>query len=338
MQGRLENQLKTERLIRKILTDLPKEVNEYYLNISTSKEFRTCLEYVKKLRGFLRWYSETYKVNLRKIDFSQITDIEIAQYLKSIEIKQNKDGDVEFTSFSYRKGIYSIINGFFDFLFKKRYISTNPVLLIDKPKKKDKPNHIFLKEKELNKMVNAVHHGAGNVHSIRRQEKWKSRDLAILYTFLLTGMRESALCEIDLNKINFETNTIEVIDKEHKHNSYTISNKLRGYLLAWLEERESFLNGAECDALFISNRRKRIDQATVRVIVNKYSEEALGYKVSPHKLRAAYGNIVYRETGSINKARSALKHENVATTQVYYLEDDEKLVNEEVANILNKKF
>ena len=76
MQGRLENQLKTERLIREILTNLPKEVNEYYLNISTSKEFRTCLEYVKKLRGFLRWYSETYKVNLRKIDFSQITDIQ----------------------------------------------------------------------------------------------------------------------------------------------------------------------------------------------------------------------------------------------------------------------
>ena len=317
--------------------ELPKEVNEYYLNIAPSKEFRTCFEYVKKIKCFLQWYSEQFKVNLQKIDFSQISDTEIAQYLKSIEIKTKSDGDTEFTSFSYRKQIYSIINGFFDYLYKKRYIINNPVSLLDTPKKKDKVEHVFLKEKDVDKILGAINSGAGNDRAVQRQEKWKARDLAIAYTFILTGMRESALCEIDLNKIDFENNKLEVIDKERKRNTYAISKKLREKLDLWLEVREELLGDAKCDALFISNQRKRMEAATVRAIINKYSESALGYKVSPHRLRAAFANMVYKETGDIEFTRASMKHENIATTKIY-IESDEKEINEKVANILSKKF
>lgn len=337
MQGRLESQLKIEKRIESILSELPKEINEYYLNIAPSKEFRTCLEYVKKIKCFLVWYSNQFKVSLKKIDFSQITDTEIAQYLKTIEVKTKQNGDIEFTSFSYRKQIYSIINGFFDFLYKKRYISNNPVSLLEPTKRKDKVEHIFLKERDIDKILRAVNNGAGNTQAIHRQEKWKARDLAIVYTFILTGMRESALCEIDINKIDFENKILEVIDKEHKHNTYVISKKLESVINEWLEVRNELMKDYECDALFVSNQRKRIEPATVRAIINKYSEEGLGFKVSPHKLRAAFANIVYKETGDIEFTRASMKHENIATTKTY-IESDEKKINQRVANILSSKF
>ena len=338
MQGRLENQLKTEKKINEILTELPKEVEEYYVNISTSKEFRTCLSYVQKLRRFLRWYCDKKEnKDLRKMDFSKVSDGDIAKYLKYVEIKQDADGNVSFTTFSYRKQIYSILNGFFEFLYKKRYVQSNPVSLLDRPTKMDKVEHIFLKEKDVNGILEAINNGAGNTHAIHRQEQWKNRDLAIFYTFIFTGMRESALCEIDINKIDFENNRIDVIDKEHKHNTYNITPKLKSILSTWIDDRKELLGNIDTDAFFISNQRKRINQGTVRAIINKYSQEALGYKVSPHRLRAAFGNMIYEETGDIELTSRAMKHANISTTRIY-MENDEKKVNKQIADILGSKF
>ena len=126
-------------------------------------------------------------------------------------------------------------------------------------------------------------------------------------------------------------------DKEHKLNSYTISPKLKEILVAWIEDRKILLEGKEVDALFISNQKKRINQETVRLIIRKYSEKAIGQKVSPHRLRAAYGNIIYKETHDIELTSRAMKHSNLSTTRLY-MEDDEELVNNRVADILGSIF
>ena len=218
MQGRLENQLKVEKRIKEILKEMPRELTEYYINFSSNREYRSCQSYIEKLRTFLTWYSKEENIDIMDIDFTKITDLEIANYLKKIEFKNTKDG-VKYTSFSYRKQIWSILNSFFDFLDRKRYIESNPVRLIDRPTKKDKVNHIFLKQNDLDAMIQAVTNGAGSETAKMHQKEWKKRDLAILYTFMFTGMRVSALSEIDMNRIDFENNILEVTDKEHKKNT-----------------------------------------------------------------------------------------------------------------------
>lgn len=336
MQGRLENQIKTEKRIREILKELPREVTEYYINFSSNREYRSCQSYVEKLRTFLTWYSNEENINIMDIDFSKITDLEIANYLKKIEFKNTKDG-VKYTSFSYRKQIWSILNSFFDFLDRKRYIDNNPVRLIDRPTKKDKVNHIFLKQNDLDAMIQAVVNGAGSETAKMHQKEWKKRDLAILYTFMFTGMRVSALSEIDMNRIDFENNILEVTDKEHKKNTYVITPKLKTVLLDWIEKRNEILNDIECDALFISRYKQRISSFTVRHLINKFSVEAIGQKISPHRLRAAFANIIYEETGSMEKTRIMMKHENVQTTLIY-IENNDMEVSNEVANILENVF
>ena len=137
MQGRLENQIKTEKKIDKLLEDLPKEVKEYYINFSANKEFRSCLAYIQKIKRFLTWYCNENSITYEEIDFSEITDIDIANYLRFSEKKETSEG-IEYTSFSYRKQIWSVLNSFFDFLYKKRKILNNPVDLIERPSKNDK--------------------------------------------------------------------------------------------------------------------------------------------------------------------------------------------------------
>lgn len=336
MQGRLESQIKAERNIKNILAELPKEATSFYLNFSTNREFRTCVLYLQILRRFLIFHSKQTGINIQNIDFSKISDDDISLFLKSIETKECEDSK-EYTSFSYRQTTWSALNSFFKFLDKKRLIESNPVRLIERPSKKDKVKYINLKEKDLECIAKAAMSGAGNELAITKQKKWKDRDLAIVYTFIFTGMRESALCEINMDKINFAENKLVVIDKGRKTNEYHISEKLKGRLLAWIKTREILLDGKECDALFISNRRTRITPLAVTNIIAKYSEEALGYKVSPHKLRRGFCNMIYKETRDIEFTRSSMKHSNISTTRIY-IEDNEQEINKKVANILSKKF
>ena len=336
MQGRLENQFKAEKRIKELLRELPKEVSEYYINFSSNREFRSCQSYIEKLRTFLKWYCETENIRMMEIDFTKITDLEIANYLKKIEFKNTKNG-VEYTSFSYRKQIWSILNSFFDFLDKKRYIDNNPVRLIERPTKKDKVSHIFLKQDDIDAIIQAVVNGAGSEVAKGHQREWKERDLAILYTFMYTGMRVSALSEIDIDRIDFENNIIEVTDKGNKENTYPITAKHRAILESWLIKRKELLGDIECDALFISRYRERINSNTVRTLINKFSNEALNQKVSPHRLRAAYGNIIYEKTHDIELTSRAMKHENISTTRIY-MESDEAKVNNKVADILSSVF
>lgn len=336
MQGRLENQIKAEKRIKELLKEMPKQVSEYYINFSPNREFRSCQSYIEKLRTFLKWYCQEEDIDIMEIDFKQITDIEIANYLKKIEFKMTKDG-MKYTSFSYRKQIWSILNSFFAFLDKKMYIENNPVRLIERPTKKDKVSHVFIKQDDLDSMVQAVINGAGSDKAKNFQKEWKERDLAILYTFMYTGMRVSALSEIDINRIDFENNIIEVTDKENKKNTYIIPAKLREVLLTWIEKRKQILGDVECDALFISRKKERIHSNSVRRLIKKYSGEGISQEIAPHRIRAAFGNIIYEKTHDIELTSRAMKHEGIQTTRIY-MESNEMKVNKQVANILENVF
>lgn len=337
MKGRLENQIKTEKRIEKLLADMPSVVSDYYLNFSASKEFRSCLAYIHKLRKFIVWYADINDLTLKNVDCTQIDDKDIAKYMKLIETKQTNEGTTAYTSFSYRRQNWSVLNSFFDYMDKKELIHKNPMLLIDYPTKKDKVEHIFLSKNDLDKLIMAVTNGAGTDQMINYQKEWKERDLAIVYMFILTGMRESALCEINIEDLNFENNTLEVIDKEHEKHTYVIPTVLKELLEKWLIKRKELLNEEECDALFISNRRKRINQVSVQALIKKFAKEGLGYEVSPHRLRAAFCNIVFKETHDIRTTSKAMRHKNISTTEIY-IENDEAKINKKVEEIFSNIF
>lgn len=332
MQGRLENKIKRERVIENLLMDMPQYVTKYYYNLSSSRESSSCLEYIRKIRRFLLFLNE----DMDAINIREVSDVDVSKFLKKIETKE-KNGNIEMTSFSTWKQYHTTLNSFFRYLCKRGYVNSNPVEGIERIRKNDKVQHDFLSAKDLKEILRAVDYGAGNRRSMNRQREWRSRDKAIMLTFVTTGMRETALCEIDINRIDFARKTIVVTDKENKDNSYTMTPELISAYYDWLEDREKKLDGKSCDALFISNRRERITSRSVIDLVRKYTFEGIGKEVSPHRLRAAYGNILLQETGDIYFVSKAMKHANVQTTEIY-IQNNEKDVNDRVANIMNKIF
>ena len=332
MQGRLENKIKREKVIDNLLKDMPQYVTEYYYNLSSSRESSSCLEYIRRIRRFLLFLD----FDMNKINICNVTDIDISKFLKSIETKE-KNGNVEMASFSTWKQYHTVLNSFFKYLCKRGYIDSNPVDRIERIRKNDKVQHDFLSANDLKEILKAVDYGAGTRRSMNRQKEWRTRDKAIMLTFITTGMRETALCEIDINRIDFANRTIVVTDKENKNNSYTMTPELISAYYDWLDDREKKLDGRECDALFISNRRERLTSRSVIDLVRKYTFEGIGKEVSLHRLRAAYGNILLKETADIYFVSKAIKHANVQTTEIY-IEHNERDVNNRVADIMNKLF
>ena len=100
-------------------------------------------------------------------------------------------------------------------------------------------------------------------------------------------------------------------------------------LQEWLYHREVLLNYESNDALFISANRTRIVAASISKIVKKYAYDALGYKVSPHKLRAAYGNLLLKKTGNLHLVSKLMHHKRPDTTEIYL--DDTSIEDKQMA-------
>lgn len=315
MTGRLENQIKTEQKIKRTLKSLPQIVADFYYNISTSTEPKSCYMYIMIIKGFIEFIEEL------NISINDIDETIVTRYLKTKEQKTNKEGQVQSTSFSYRKVVYAALNNFLFYLKKKKIIKDNPMDEIKPIRNSDNVKRIRLTANDMENIISAVDRGVGSHRAIETQRPWRSRDKAILLLFIYTGMRETALTEINLNEIDFENNTFKIIDKRHKTQEYIINNRLKEALIEWIQDRELLLEDMRSDALFISVQRSRISPRAVSDLVKKYSKAGIGTEISPHKLRSAFCTILYDETKDINFVSQAVGHKNIETTQRYIVND-----------------
>lgn len=78
---------------------------------------------------------------------------------------------------------------------------------------------------------------------------------------MVTGMRKTALSEINLSDLNFETHNLTIIDKRDKEQVYQLIDDSIRVLRDWILDRDKILYnmGIKEDALFISKNGKRMD-------------------------------------------------------------------------------
>lgn len=309
MEGRLEHELRIKNNINKLLNTMPNCVSDYYYNIQISKEPTTCEEYLRKIHCFLQFAN---------MDIANIDDTVIGRYFESINYTTDKNGEIHKTTFAHKQNTWSALNQFFEYLYKRKVIQKNPMTTTQRPKKDDNVKRLFLSMEDLNSILDSVKQGSGSHKAISRQKDWKERDLLIMFLFMNTGMRKTALSEINVEDISFSDKKLTVTDKRNKTQIYDITDEMERAIKVWLMKRDRLLNNENNDALFISSRRKRLSEKAIYNIVRKYSEQALGYAISPHKLRAAFVSLYYEASGGDIKATSqAVGHANVATTSIY---------------------
>jgi len=129
---------------------------------------------------------------------------------------------------------------------------------------------------------------------------------------------------INISDLDLENCTLEVDRKGAKRQRIALSDEVIAALRDYLAVRERITPADEtdADALFLSERRRRMSIQTVEVLVHKYTA-LIGTRehITPHKLRKTYGTELYNETGDIFLVAQALGHNDVNTTKQYYVEE-----------------
>ena len=318
MNGRLEGELKKKAKVDKMLEEMPEYVKKWVTTMRASnKTESTVFDYVGKIRTFLSYIDKDI-INLPAENITPDITCEYFNTLRTVE----KNGEIVETSDSYKITNWYCLSSFLGFMERRGYISYNYMNDISKPQNKDLQriniNRKKLTDKDMVKLLKAVDKGAGTHRARARQEQWKERDKAILALFIITGMRETALSQINIEDINLKGNTLVVRDKRDKKLQYLLKDNIKEYLVDWLNKREKLAReNMNTDALFISNRRERLNAPGLQDIVYKYSQQALGFKISPHKLRAAFATILYDKNPDIYFVSKAIGHANIETTKRY---------------------
>lgn len=317
MQGRIENDLKREAKIQQMLAELPEYVSEWDTSLHAShKTTTTRNSYIMCVRSFLEFVDK----DVSKVTIDDLTRVIVQKYFISKETK-NVNGQIMETSDSQRCLIWFALNSLFSYLKMVNKIEENPIDIVDRPKNHDldriKHERKLLTEEDFHKILKAVDYSSCHVY-----RRWRNK--LILLLFMTTGMRRTALTEINIEDIDYNTNTLVIEDKRRKIHTYPLSNLVMKYLDKWLIDRKKFLHklGRESNALFVNSDGERISGYGIDFIVRKYSKIALGYEISPHKLRAGYTSILYNKTHDIEFVRRAVGHENASTTQRYVVTDN----------------
>lgn len=320
MSGRHEREKDLERKIETRLFGEPPILTEYYYNlIGAGKSYTTTYRYINYVLAFMQF---TFKNNITDEFYTAVKPLHINKYIASLRTK-DVNGKTERTSDSIRSVQWSALNSFFQFLVPE-YIATNPVENTQRPKMKDNPNVTYLTTDEITKMLHNVEATA--------PDKLKNRDLCLLKLGFSTGLRVSAITQIDIKDIDFKNNQIRVTEKGDYDDYIMFGEKLKNQLLVWIDERKKYFGYVDSDALFVS-RHGRLSYEMVVCMLKKYAKGVTDKKVTPHVMRHSCATNLYEQTRDIYLCSKQLRHKHVTTTQRYAELSKER--QKEATNILD---
>lgn len=305
MNGRIEKEIEAKAKMEKKLSKLPNIFTAFYNWMDArDKTYTTMNNYINHVVDFMKFYT---KGEPDEDFYSNVTDEDIERYMTYIKRKSARGKDTEVGD-DIRAARWSSLNTFYKFLMQKKYIKENPMAQTERPKIRTQHNVTYMTQKEIQSVFDRI--------EMEGRPMTKNRDRCIIALGLGTGLRVSAIVNINVEDIDFKTNTIRVIEKGRKVREISFSNHLRKSLLVWLNDRARFFGGGETGPLFISQKKNRMSVDSVQGVVKKYTSH-LDKHITPHKLRSSAAMNLYSAGIGIMTIASVLGHENITTTQRY---------------------
>lgn len=299
-------------------------VSEYCLDVSLFFRYITAVRDGKP-------YADIEETDISMLDYElcdSIKTTEVYEYLVYL-------ADVRDNTARTRARRLSAIKAFYKYhTVKSHKLQNNPTKDIDSPKVKPAPPR-FLTLDESEKLLASVDATSPNY----------ARDYCILTLFLNCGIRLAELCGINLNDIDSELRSMRVTGKGGKtrviYLNEACKDAITGYLLVRQQlGRHSNTPIIDKNALFLSERGKRISRSTVQKMIEKQLDTAgLGGRgFSTHKLRHTAATLMYQEGGvDVRVLKDILGHEQLNTTQIYTHVSDSQMESAMAANPLSHK-
>lgn len=245
--------------------------------------------------------------------FETLTLQDFYSYLSYLDNEKNDTA-------STRSRKISAIKSFYKYLYSEiEVINSNVSEKLSNPKISQR-QPVYLTLTETERLLDTINN--------EKNDFLRSRDLAIVFTFLTTGMRLSELVSIDITDI--VNDHFNIIGKGNKERTVYLTDNCLQLIYSYILIRANYIGDKDIDALFISTRKKRISNRAVQSTIDKYLKKA-GFDTSiysTHKLRHTAATLMYKYGNvDIRALKDILGHSNVSTTQIYTHLDDDDLKN-----------
>lgn len=313
------------------LITLPNLVRQYliYLSGIKGKSELTVLEYASDLRLFFRYIAQIKNLCDKSVPFDEINIS-----LMDDETVCNVSLDDAYSFLAYCRNVRKndnnararkavAIKRFYRYLEVNGKINVNRIAFLESPQtKKSLPKYLTLEQSVT--LLNNV------------DGQNKERDYCILTLFLNCGLRLSELTGINLSHIK-DNNTLIVLGKGNKERTIYLNQACLDAIASYIAVRPK--DGLiDRDALFISNRKRRVGKRMIQDIVEKNLEKngLGGMGLSTHKLRHTAATLMYQHGGvDPLQLKEILGHENLSTTEIYTHIHDNQLKEAVDSNPLN---
>ena len=269
-----------------------------YLSVEKNFSEHTVAAYSSDIVSFILWLNGS---SCTDADFNKLRE-----YLHFIQ------------RFDYKKTTIArktaAIRTFYKYLFRERYIDSNPSLSLSAPKRpKSLPK--FLTPDEIEKILNNV--------KIDTPAGFRNR--VILELLWATGMRVSELSNLNFGDLNLDENEIKVFGKGAKERIVLISNRAKDYLTQYINTARQLLAPGynigeitENTPLFINSTGFRLQNRTIRKAINEVVERIeLPKKVTPHVFRHSFATRLIENGADLRVVQELLGHAGISNTQIY---------------------
>lgn len=214
--------------------------------------------------------------------------------------------DKGYTSTSVNRKLSSL-RSFYKYLLRQGRVEVDPLRKISGPKNK-KPLPSFLKESEMNKLLDETDFGDG----------FKGcRDRLVIEMFYATGMRLSELIGLDDKDVDFSASLLKVTGKRNKQRLVPFGDELRDTMLAYVDVRNETVS-ERSGAFFIRENGERLYKNLVYNLVKRNLSKVVTLKKrSPHVLRHTFATTMLNNEAELGAVKELLGHSSLATTEIY---------------------
>ena len=214
--------------------------------------------------------------------------------------------DKGYTSTSVNRKLSSL-RSFYKFLLKRGEVVVDPLRKITGPKNK-RPLPSFLKEKEMNKLLDETDFGEG----------FKGcRDHLIIEMFYATGMRLSELIGLDDTDVDFSASLLRVTGKRNKQRLIPFGEELKEEMRKYVDVRNEQIQN-KSDAFFVKENGERLYKNLVYNLVKRNLSKVVTLKKrSPHVLRHTFATTMLNNEAELGAVKELLGHSSLATTEIY---------------------
>ena len=202
----------------------------------------------------------------------------------------------------------SSLKTFWHYLQRTGTVSANPFKKVVPPKT-SKPLPVFLKETEMERLLNIDVLDVDNFPQVR--------DRLIIDLFYSTGMRLSELIGLTDETLDMNGCTLKVTGKRDKQRLIPFGPELKGSISQYIKMRNEQIERNSDHLLVRNDGTPLYPQMVYRMVHQKLSEVGTLTKNSPHVLRHTFATTLLNRGAELNAVKELLGHSSLSATEVY---------------------